>query len=380
MKNSDIRDLLTAIHNAYSQKDYHFIISKVSDLSRLNIYQEKIYEYYSHAFFSTHQFSNCVVILNLMEQKGHLFEGLSEMKAECFFYLGEFAKAAEIYERQLFVDPGNETVRRKVIYSLLRSSQTEKAYEFYLNKSILGRYQSKIGIVIPVLDMSPSTPGHNILGLLDDLTELDAEVTVIFNNTEIGLKLKDHPRINHFAILSENVGVSRAWNIGIDISRSEFTAVLNADLRLKPQVILDLVSAIESDDKVAMSGPQGCLGDLNLNGKEISKLIKGEFIEIKEVDLVMGFMFAVRTDLFHSGILKFDNHLTPAFSEEIDISRQIKKAKMKIIAVPTVDFDHGGSGSHLSNNQIQFYDQSEIKLDIMNRNDCYLYQKWFCRD
>ena len=377
MKNTEISNLLNDVQNAYLRLDYDFVISKASNLLQLNIYQEKIIEYYCHALFLKNHFSDCLVILDLIEQKGHLNTDLNLLKADCSFYLGRFADAAMLYEVVFSADLSNEAIRRKAIYALLRSSQSEKAYSLFADKKSLGKYQSRVGVVIPVLDLSPSTPGHNIIGLLDDLKDLNAEVTVIFNNTDIGLMLKDHPRIDHFAILSENIGVSRAWNIGIDISRSEFTVVLNADLRLKHQVIFDLVSVLEKDEEIAMSGPQGCVADLNLNGQEISQLIKGCFFEEKEVDLVMGFMFAVRTQLFHSSILKFDNHLTPAFSEEIDIARQIKKAKLKMVAVPTVDFEHGGSGSHLSSNRINFYDRSEIKLDIMNRNDCYLYQKWF---
>ena len=377
MSNININEQIIAIARLFESGDYEAVIAKTQELYSINVYHAKTYESFAFSLYFKGYIESCVGILNLIQDKEGLSEHLKYLKADCFFRSGNFKDSATVFEDLLQKDQRSTEIRRKLVFSYLRSSQTEKAYDLYDRKENLGAYYSKISIVIPVLDLSPSTPNYNINKLLEDLTGLDAEVIVVFNNTDLGMELMNHPRIDHFAILSENTGVSRAWNIGLDLSRSTYTIIINADMSIKHQAIFDIVEALEFDSTVAMSGPQGCIVDLNLNGIEEKQLKKGEFHEKTYVDLVMGFLFAVKTELFHSNKLKFDNHLTPAFSEEFDIAKQIKRINMKMVAVPTTDFSHGGSGSHLFINEIKYYDQSEIKMEIMNRNDCYLYEKWF---
>jgi len=370
--------LANEIVNDFKQSNYNLVINKTDLLLTNGIFEPYTFELYCFSLFNNRMYERCQNAISILSNAKELSFDLKYLHFNCLFNSGKYAECIIFYDSHLCTHPSSDELKQKLIFSYIRSSQTEKAFALHSEVNVnRNNFQSKISIVIPVLDLSPGTPDHNILSLLDDLINIDIEVIVVFNNTNLGIELKNHPRIDHFAIISENIGVSRAWNIGIDISRSKYTIVANADLRLKNSIIFDLVDALENDPNLAMVGPQGCLADLNLNGVESKQLIKGDFDTFRYVDLVMGFLFAVRTKLFHSKVLKFDNNLTPAFSEEVDISRQIKQAGLKMGVVPSIGFSHGGSGSHLFTNTINYYDQSEIKMHIMNRNDCYLYDKWF---
>jgi len=71
--------------------------------------------------------------------------------------------------------------------------------------------------IIPVLDYSPHSP-YNITTLLNDLEEIHGEVICIFNSHEVFDKLRDHSRIDKYCFNSLNAGVSRSWNIGINLA------------------------------------------------------------------------------------------------------------------------------------------------------------------
>ena len=78
--------------------------------------------------------------------------------------------------------------------------------------------------------MSPASP-YNITKLLDDLNDIPGDVIVIFNSTEMADKLKNHPRIDYYAAMKKNIGVSIAWNIGLNISQTPVSFILNSDIQ-----------------------------------------------------------------------------------------------------------------------------------------------------
>ena len=129
--------------------------------------------------------------------------------------------------------------------------------------------------VIPVLDFSPHSP-YNINTLLDDLKNIDGEVICIFNSGEMFEKLQSHPRIDKFCFNSLNAGVSRSWNIGINLSEADAVFMLNADLHIMPQAIEKLYDYLFSLENAVLVGPQGALVDFeNLTDKKYYS--KGSF-------------------------------------------------------------------------------------------------------
>ena len=191
-----------------------------------------------------------------------------------------------------------------------------------LLKSCLSKNNQQRSFVIPVLDYSPAS-NLNINVLLEDLTSIEGEVIVIFNNVEIAEELKNHPRIDFYSIMSKNIGVSRAWNVGLNISQTPVTFICNSDLHITKQSVEKLEFGLNIED-AAMVGPQGS----RFSFEEMRDLVyfgKGMCDRPIVVDAVSGFYFAVKTNYFKEGLLKFENSFTPCYFEEWDIGLQIKK-------------------------------------------------------
>jgi len=228
--------------------------------------------------------------------------------------------------------------------------------------------------VIPVLDMSPASP-YNIEKLLDDLEDISGDVIVVFNSIEMADKLKSHPRIDYSAILSSNVGVSRAWNIGLNISEADVTFILNSDLHIEKEAVDVIEKYLMELPDAAIAGPQGSFFDFNVL-KDILYFDKGTFDKPVAVDGVSGFFFAVKTDLFNNGSLKFDNIYTPCYFEEWDIGLQCRLMGYKCYAVPVTGYEHEWSGSIRSLSKIDYMNREEGREEIYARNRTQFQFKW----
>ncbi len=234
--------------------------------------------------------------------------------------------------------------------------------------------KSRRSFVIPVLDMSPASP-YNIVKLLDDLKNIPGDVILIFNSLEMTEKLKNHPRIDYYASMKKNVGVSRAWNIGLNISQTPVTFILNSDLNLSEETVEKLENHLLKIPEAAIVGPQGSFFNF-YKAQDLAYFDKNSFDSPFEVDAVSGFLFAVKTELFNNGILKFDNQYTPCYFEEWDMGLQIKKAGMKSYIVPVGGYNHEWSGSIRSLRVIEYLDKEETAGEILNRNRILFLNKW----
>jgi|GEM_PF-542531 len=228
--------------------------------------------------------------------------------------------------------------------------------------------------VIPVLDMSPASP-YNIEKLLVDLNSVYGDVIVIFNSQEMAEKYRNHKRINYYAIMKENVGVSRAWNIGLNISQTKITFILNADLSLSENVISSMENYLNILPDAAIVGPQGSFYSYE-RAADITYFHKGSFDKPFQVDAVSGFLFAVKTELFNSGVLKFDNQYTPCYFEEWDLGLQIKQANLKSYVVPVTEYEHEWSGSIRALRTIKYLNKEETSGQILERNRELFRKKW----
>ncbi|MGE5499138.1 MAG: glycosyltransferase, partial [Syntrophothermus sp.] len=228
--------------------------------------------------------------------------------------------------------------------------------------------------VIPVLDMSPASP-FNIVKLLDDLSAIEGDVIIIFNSIEMAEELKAHPRINYYAVMNKNVGVSRAWNIGLNMSQTAVTFILNSDLHIKNDTVVKLHQALLDLDDAAIAGPQGSFFKFETL-KDLQYFDKGSFNYPIAVDAVSGFLFAVKTELFNRGILKFDNQYTPCYFEEWDMGLQIKLAGLKSYIIPATEYEHEWSGSIRALRTIKYLNKEETAGEIHQRNSRLFTEKW----
>ena len=228
--------------------------------------------------------------------------------------------------------------------------------------------------VIPVLDMSPASE-YNILTLLNDLEDIDGEVIVVFNGHEVAEHLKGHSRITRYAVMKQNIGVARAWNLGLEVAVTPTVFILNADLHVERQSIEALEQALHSLPDAACVGPQGSFFEFSL-ARDYTYFDKGTFNKPLEVDAVSGFFFALKLQHFNEKIIRFENGFTPCYFEEWDLGLQIRRAGLKNYIVPTVAYDHHWSGSIRALREINFYEKAETAGEILLRNRLLFLNKW----
>jgi GT2 family glycosyltransferase len=228
--------------------------------------------------------------------------------------------------------------------------------------------------VIPVLDYSPASE-YNIVTLLDDLTNIEGEVIVVFNSPVVAEELKDHPRIDRYAIMKQNVGVARAWNLGLTIAATPTVFILNADLHLQGEAVDTLEHYLWQLPDAACVGPQGSFVDFALT-RDYFYFDKGICTTPVAVDAVSGFFFAVKLVQFSDKTLRFEDGFTPCYFEEWDLGLQIRKAGLKSYVVPTTAYDHHWSGTIRALREIAFYERAETAGEILQRNRLLFLNKW----
>jgi len=228
--------------------------------------------------------------------------------------------------------------------------------------------------IIPVLDMSPASE-YNVGTLLHDLEDVDGDVIVIFNGQEVAEQLKGHPRITRYAIMKQNIGVARAWNLGLEMAATPTVFILNADLHVERSAIEALEEALHSLPGAACVGPQGSFFNFALT-RDYAYFDKGSFIRPMEVDAVSGFFFALKMEHFNAKLIRFENGFTPCYFEEWDLGLQIRQAGLKSYIVPATAYDHHWSGTIRALREISFYERAETAGEILQRNRLLFLNKW----
>lgn len=236
---------------------------------------------------------------------------------------------------------------------------------------ISGRSDS---FVVPVLDYSPASP-YNITTLLADLEQVEGDVLVIFNNESVADELKGHPRITRYAVMKENIGVARAWNVGIELATTPLVFILNADLHLENEAIRVMREGLNTLDRAACVGPQGSFVDYALT-RDFLFFDKGTFEAPIEVDAVSGFLFGVKRTLFGPGGLKFEDAYTPCYFEEWDLGLQIRQLGLASWIVPTSAYEHHWGGTIGGRREIACLGRSETPQEILQRNRLLFLAKW----
>jgi len=228
--------------------------------------------------------------------------------------------------------------------------------------------------VIPVLDYSPASE-YNIVTLLKDLEGVDGDVIVIFNSADVAEELKSHPRIDRYAIMKQNVGVARAWNLGLTMAVTPVTFILNADLHLEWEAVETMERYLLDLPQAACVGPQGSFVNFCLT-RDYIYFDKGMCTTPVAVDAVSGFFFAIKLEYFSDKTLRFEDGFTPCYFEEWDMGLQIRKAGLKSYVVPTAAYDHHWSGTIRALREIGFYERSETAGEILKRNRILFLDKW----
>jgi GT2 family glycosyltransferase len=230
--------------------------------------------------------------------------------------------------------------------------------------------------VIPILDFSPHSP-FNIFSLLVDLQQVQGEVICIFNSAEVFEALKDHPRIDKYCYNSLNAGVSRSWNIGINLAEGKSVFILNADLHIGPEAIDGMERYLHELPDAVIVGPQGTKVDYR--SLQIQTYYeKGQFQEPIRTDDISGFCFAIHRERFLDHGLAFDVRYSPCFMEEWDMGMQMRKAKLACYAVPVVGWEHHwGISAVPTDVKINYFGREMSRDAVLEANLKKFLAKWF---
>jgi GT2 family glycosyltransferase len=239
--------------------------------------------------------------------------------------------------------------------------------------------QASRSFVIPVLDFSPHSP-YNIHTLLQDLEAVPGEVICIFNSREVFERLQDHPRIDKFSFNKLNAGVSRSWNMGINLAEGRAIFIMNADLHILPRAIDQLESYLFNLPEAVIVGPQGSHLDFK-NLRVLRYFERGAFSEPVRTHDVSGFLFAVHRERLLRERLQFDVRFSPCFMEEWDMGLQAIRAELACYAVPVVDFEHHwGVSENREDTRIRYFGRDLSRNEILLANRKKFLYKWFPED
>ena len=288
---------------------------------------------------------------------------------------GRSEEARAILGRALQLDPNSIDATVALADILLESGDLDGARALIdgCDERVSFPRGARRSVVIPVLDYSPGSP-YNIRTLLDDLARFDGEVICIFNGDEVFNDLRNHPRIDKWSYNKFNVGVGRAWNMGIQQAEGEVIHVLNADLKISVEMLYRLEHWVKALPDALCVGVTGHWMDFDAL-KEVNALASGSFDQAIITDQVSGQLFTLHAERLHDAGITFDPRLSPYFGEETDLAFKARQAGLRIYAVPEADYAHSW-GISKRDRPILYFNRPVHRLRHMARNQILLRGKW----
>lgn len=240
-----------------------------------------------------------------------------------------------------------------------------------------------ISIIVPVLEIKrqrnirkiyrQSTSVKDLLSSIQNQEcDFNYEVILVLNNPDLDPSkiLGNYSFSSSFALLSDNFGVSRAWNIGASLARYDYLAFVNDDATLGPTALQCSLETLQSDRGFGNVGPEGAYWE---NGSHRS-FYEGE--SIAKVHSVSGFYFLTPRSVY-SKIGGFDDFYTPASYEEIDYCFSVTKLGLKNVVNPAISVKHSRHhGISTAGGKISYMGKTELAEDINERNRTHFINKW----
>lgn len=231
-------------------------------------------------------------------------------------------------------------------------------------------------LVIPVLTLDEGKQ-FNILTLLKDLETTEGEVICVFNSDAVFERLRSHPRIDKFCYNKTNAGVSRSWNMGLNLAEGCTVFILNQDLHVQPIAFEQLEQYLYELPNAVLVSPQGSYLDFT-SLRIIRYFAKDSFSRPVRTHDVSGFFFAIHMERFLTHKLSFDIRYSPCFMEEWDMGVQVMKSGLACYAVPVKAFEHHwGISGDKEDKPISYFNRSVYRNDILSANRQKFLNKWF---
>ena len=175
------------------------------------------------------------------------------------------------------------------------------------------------------------------------LNSVPSEINIIIvensNNQELKKQIESKYRNVKCILAKENLGYAKGNNVGLNQVKTKYALVLNPDARLEKNCVSCFLNTVKKFQDFWLIGPANNQSDLSVNSEEF------------EVDNLKGFAIFFNIQKFNKNF--FDENFFLYF-EEIDLCKQVKMKKGKIILSKNIKINHEGSGSVNKDNKNEF--------------------------
>jgi GT2 family glycosyltransferase len=231
---------------------------------------------------------------------------------------------------------------------------------------------------IIVLAWPPNQTGrYNVFTLLDALGPISrlVEVVVVSNGPDPNLtaRLRAHPQVDRLLEPRANLGVASGWNLAGREATGDVLIFANEDA-LVDDVAIDAITAAFTDPAVGVAGVRASYWERR-RVRPVSARRSAQMDEV--VAVPYGFLFAVRCDLFRE-VGGFDDRLSPAFFEEVDIAFRVAHAgyQCAIVDAGSVFHEAGVSSSRRRRARISWVGGSSTLRAVHERNHRLMLGEW----
>ncbi len=232
--------------------------------------------------------------------------------------------------------------------------------------------------ILPLLDQSPTNTDH-IQTLLKDLETIDGNLILICHTEKMAELYSQHHRVTLSATLSQNVGLTRSWNLGFHLCETPIAYFLNPYHSLKTKIIPRIERTLLQIDQAAVVGAQGSFFNFfgTTNFQNFSQGIRHRPLK---VDAISPFFFAIKRSHFLSGALCFEDDYTPcSYFEGWDLGLQCREKGLECWIAPTSEEENSSIQTVQTEIVYRYFDRQESIQEIEARNRKRFQSKWLER-
>jgi GT2 family glycosyltransferase len=178
--------------------------------------------------------------------------------------------------------------------------------------------------------------------------------------------------------LETNRGVAPGWNAAAGAATGEVLVFANDDVQPGPGSLALLAEVLRARPEAGVVGPAGTHWDTERwEHREFIDLSGRPAGDVEECDVISGFLFAVRREVY-AAVGGFDEAYAPASWEEVDFDQSVRSQGLKCYAVAGVEAAHewGISARQKPWARVRWGGRSELLWSIHRRNRRHFLSKW----
>jgi GT2 family glycosyltransferase len=227
--------------------------------------------------------------------------------------------------------------------------------------------QDLTSIIIPIrnLDYANAHYTGNCIGSIKYFTKPKYEIIIIDNASTCELSSELAPLkkvVDKYYKFDQNMGVSKAWNKGIEMSDGEYICIMNSDVEVYDYWLENMIFALDKVDMV-MATPMYAYP--YARAYEARDLMKDELSDFCDFSC-----FLAKKEIYNKVGL-FDENIEIGWGEDIDFKFRLEQSGMTYKSTKMVNTHHIGMATGFS-----MMNHGEKVNEAMDKNREYLKNKW----